>query len=237
MKFKTFINNQPVLFYSGLFLIIISILLYAIKIIVTSSYSEIDYRGYGEIGDVIGGISAPFINLLGAILVFISFREQKRSNDLVFAERKYYDYLNEFNNLKEDFKELEHNVTEDGIPKSRRSIAGFMFFLSTINVFRGTELHLDNYYIEISHFFKRYKMLYEKLVIEISRSKINELTVLKESMDVYYSVIFKKTVTNNANILLDAETDFEDLIQLHFLITGEKLKRNQIKDLLKDINI
>lgn len=42
-----------------------------------------------KIGDTIGGITAPFINLLAAILVYISFREQVKSNKLLRSENTY----------------------------------------------------------------------------------------------------------------------------------------------------
>lgn len=41
---------------------------------------NIGFSKTGEIGDTIGGISAPFVGLLGAILVYISFIEQWKAN-------------------------------------------------------------------------------------------------------------------------------------------------------------
>ena len=39
-----------------------------------------DFSKSGQIGDTICGITAPFINLLGAILVYLSFSEQIEAN-------------------------------------------------------------------------------------------------------------------------------------------------------------
>lgn len=52
----------------------------------------LDLSGKGEIGDVIGGVTAPVINLVAAYLVYIAFKEQKRANDeqvkAIIEERK-----------------------------------------------------------------------------------------------------------------------------------------------------
>ena len=44
--------------------------------------------GFGEktawIGDTIGGITAPIVNIFAALLVFIAFKEQVRTNDIQF---------------------------------------------------------------------------------------------------------------------------------------------------------
>jgi len=40
----------------------------------------IDFSSTGQIGDTIGGTLAPLVGLIGAILVYISFREQYKAN-------------------------------------------------------------------------------------------------------------------------------------------------------------
>lgn len=42
-----------------------------------------DFTGTGEIGDTIGGITAPFINLLGAVLVFLALKAQIQANLII----------------------------------------------------------------------------------------------------------------------------------------------------------
>jgi hypothetical protein len=45
-------------------------------------FQGFDFSTTGNIGDTIGGITAPIINLLGAILIYISFQKQVESNDI-----------------------------------------------------------------------------------------------------------------------------------------------------------
>lgn len=57
-----------------------------------SIISYFDYTNTGPIGDTIGGITAPFINLFGAILVYVAFKEQRIAN-LQIEEKHKFDYL------------------------------------------------------------------------------------------------------------------------------------------------
>lgn len=65
--------------------------------------------GKGEIGDTIGGITAPAIGLLSSILVFISFREQVKANNLL-VEMRREDFL--VQNISEWTKRIEENSND-----------------------------------------------------------------------------------------------------------------------------
>ncbi|MCA0237544.1 MAG: hypothetical protein LCH81_14290 [Bacteroidetes bacterium] len=63
--------NQPlktakILLWVGIPLCILSPILF------TQPWGLIDFSNTGAIGDTIGGITAPFINILGAVLVFLA---------------------------------------------------------------------------------------------------------------------------------------------------------------------
>jgi hypothetical protein len=53
----------------------------------TKYYSGIVFNSEtGSIGDTIGGITAPFLSLIGAILVFAALRAQVKANEIVFKQ-------------------------------------------------------------------------------------------------------------------------------------------------------
>lgn len=58
----------------------------------------------GPIGDTIGGLTAPFIGLLSAILVYISFQEQVKANRLVQVQITEETLRR---NLQESFEKIE----------------------------------------------------------------------------------------------------------------------------------
>lgn len=91
-----------------------------IPLILTSpAFSKIfDFTSSGQIGDTIGGTTAPFLNLVGAILIFLALKAQVKANELIQEQidrenetksienevenlNKLYSYLNEsVNNFK-----------------------------------------------------------------------------------------------------------------------------------------
>lgn len=67
-------------------------LLLALIILITpylfTQFSIVDFTNTGNIGDTLGGITAPFISSIAAVLVFIAFKAQLEANNLFYeAER------------------------------------------------------------------------------------------------------------------------------------------------------
>jgi hypothetical protein len=61
-------------------LVIILTIISPILFTKVSIFKEFDFTETGQIGDTIGGITAPIINLFAAFLVFLAFREQVQAN-------------------------------------------------------------------------------------------------------------------------------------------------------------
>ena len=68
--------DNSVLMLGGLLLFIII----ACPFLFTGSYFKAAFSSTGPIGDTIGGLTAPFINAIGAILVYVAFRQQVAAN-------------------------------------------------------------------------------------------------------------------------------------------------------------
>lgn len=68
-------------------------------------YARFNYESTGAIGDTIGGLTAPFINGLGAILVYIAFREQVKANKLFSSREQEREIIDQINSIKENQKE------------------------------------------------------------------------------------------------------------------------------------
>lgn len=61
-----------------------------------------DLTDKGTIGDAIGGITAPIIGIIGAILVYLSFRSQVRANQLLSNQNEFRLLTDLLNELKKD---------------------------------------------------------------------------------------------------------------------------------------
>jgi hypothetical protein len=72
--------------------------------ILTRDFGLTSFMGTGQIGDTIGGLTAPFLSLLGALLIYLSFKEQIEANDI--TRRQFSNISIEENNRKERIKKL-----------------------------------------------------------------------------------------------------------------------------------
>jgi hypothetical protein len=79
-----------------------------------------DFSETGQIGDTIGGITAPFINLLGALLVYYSFREQIKANKIQMQALNH--------EIKSKREEAIYNSIVHDIDNFRADINDFRLF-------------------------------------------------------------------------------------------------------------
>src|ERR1043165_7401962 len=73
--------------------------------------------GYGENGDVIGGVTSPFINGIAAILVFVAFKEQVKANVLI-TEQQHFQHIQEQVHRLEGGDVFDLPKLMDGIEKN-----------------------------------------------------------------------------------------------------------------------
>lgn len=92
-------------------------------ILFTLPLGWLDFTNTGNIGDTIGGITAPFINILGAILVFLALKAQILAN-LVIQDQ--IDRQDSEKKLEDESKQLNQYYSN-----LKSSIDGFKF--STID--------------------------------------------------------------------------------------------------------
>lgn len=116
-------NRRSIIFLiSGIGLIFLSLYLFTRP----ASSDVWDFSNTGQIGDTIGGITAPIINLLGAFLVYISFNAQIKANEIqskaLEDEKKDRHRESMFNkqyeqllSIKASLTELEFVVKVDGV--------------------------------------------------------------------------------------------------------------------------
>lgn len=90
----------------GLVLIIITFPIYIYLITYKSWYLGFDLNGKGQIGDAIGGITAPLIGILGSILVYKSFRSQVNANALMAKQSEFKLIIELVNSIKSDISYL-----------------------------------------------------------------------------------------------------------------------------------
>jgi hypothetical protein len=153
------ITLSQLLLILGLIIIIIPPLL-----VIPTFWGALDFSDTGEIGDTIGGITAPFINGIGAILVFIAFKEQIKANNLL-KEQQYFQPIHEqIQRLEADFFDLQdiinaihqNKITSEMIPNNIDSDTGY-----AINYYINADL-LNKAIYTTALFLQTYELI-EKL--------------------------------------------------------------------------
>lgn len=110
--FYQFTKHQSSWFFAlGILLFIASLFAAVYFFSLPASSTMWDLSSRGTIGDAINGMTAPIIGSVGALLIFISFREQVRANKLQFEglnRQRELDLVYKFYaELKEDLKEIQ----------------------------------------------------------------------------------------------------------------------------------
>lgn len=166
------------------------------------SFNErFDFTGTGQIGDTIGGITAPFLNLIGAFLVFYALQAQVTANELIQSqidkdnETKELD--NEAQNLNQIYsylidsinsfrfrtlpKEFLKKVNEDDFKNEYSGGEAFYQLFSQINChYHGTPSQLRSHQpvSELISILKIMDLLLDELQTTKSKNKEILLTLI-----------------------------------------------------------
>lgn len=186
----------------------------------------------GQIGDTIGGITAPIINVVGSLLIFISFLEQNKANKIQ-SEQNSFNLLHElFKDLKSELSNLSFStrkVSENFIYTGSKAQSVFIEIL---------ESRIDNSDFPKNSFFKEYLFLtgnvaiFIDIVNESSASEKEKTYILRLFHFLYLAKIKTnllkiieltngKTLHTDFNILL---VDTERKIETNYL-TYFKIKK------------
>lgn len=94
--------------YIGTFILVFSILIFiAPKLFTLPGVDCFDFSETGQIGDTIGGITAPFLGFLSVLLLYITLKEQQEFN----KTQQFINENNELIALESNISTLSNNMT------------------------------------------------------------------------------------------------------------------------------
>ena len=175
----------------------------------------------GQIGDTIGGITAPFLNLIGAFLVFYALQAQVKANELIQdqidKDNEAKECENEAQNLNQLYSYLTDNIKcfhfttlpiqqlkniEDIETKAEFSGGeAFYHLFSQIRChFHGTqeELHSNQAVSELLSVLKIMDLLLDKLKNTKSKNKEILITLVRHIFD--YKIVTRIREENEADL-------------------------------------
>lgn len=212
MKLNT---TQLILILGGIILFIPPI------ITLDSAFDFFNFTETGQIGDTIGGVTGPFINAIGAILIFLAFKEQIKANDLIKEQQYFQSIQDQINRLEDDVYNLS-KIT-DGINQnlsdSSKTLNNFDEFSKQVTFF--IDRSLLNKAIYITSQFQQALELVEKLD--------HNRNFMGKKIQILYKIIYQeeflsigRTLNNILHMESDSITEISEL-QFHLKDLEEKL--------------
>jgi hypothetical protein len=173
---------------SQLLLLVAIIILVVPPLLTLPAFCDLfNFSTTGQIGDTIGGLTAPFLNGLTAVLVFIAFKEQINANEIFKNQEKSRNILDQITLVQEDKLKIEEIIValirretfliqQDTI-EIIVAINKVIYFLSELRL--ATEL-IEEYKGERDFLYRklyylyviRYKDLFSKLETNIKQQRV-----------------------------------------------------------------
>jgi len=160
-------------------------------------HERFNFSETGQIGDTIGGITAPFLNLIGAVLVFYALQAQVKANELIQyqidKDNDAKDCENEAQNLNQLYSYLTDNINS--------------FHFTTLPIEQLKNLEYIDTKIEYSggdafyHLFSQIRCHYHGTQDELhANQSVSELLSILKIMDLLLDKL-KNTKSKNKEIL------------------------------------
>ncbi|MEZ4883714.1 MAG: hypothetical protein R3E32_03165 [Chitinophagales bacterium] len=187
-------------------------------------HERFNFSETGQIGDTIGGITAPFLNLIGAFLVFYALKAQVKANELVQRQIDKENKLKECETDAQNLNQLYSYLLE--------SINTFKFTTLPVHDLRNVEeIDIEEEFTggdAFYHLFSQIRCHYHGTPEELhSTQSVSELMSILKIMDLILNKL-KNTKSNNKEILKTLTIHLFD----YKIIT--RIRDEEIEDLKTD---
>lgn len=186
--FKKDLNLAIFTLVAGLILILISPWLLTLP-----KQMGVSFENSGQIGDTIGGITAPIVGLIGAILLFLALKAQINANKIVMDQMREQRELDSYQKLsshmteqvqilRDDINEYNLTQTTTSGPRDARVVRTIQYkgveaIIEALDGMKEAHQDHDVKLISIPH-FAHVRMILERLsllVEDINNRPLNEI--------------------------------------------------------------
>jgi hypothetical protein len=182
----------------------------------------------GAIGDTIGGVTSPIVNILGAVLIYISFQEQVKANTQQIENQNIDRFRNDYEEIKKEFYQVGFNEKEIHEELSETD------FESPIDIYcKDLEIRKEGNII-FEYQFKYILYLIQYFIEELEKSDLsvsNKELFIKKIYQFYYSRI-------EYNVDLSLVIAVDNKYEVPFIIQAKKvselIKKKRIAYSIKD---
>jgi len=192
-----------------------------------SIWPYVDFSRTGSIGDTIGGITAPIINLFAAFLVYVAFREQIKANELQVkslnsekshrkTESAFNVVLSELNWCSDEYDKVEYNGVKgtgaiNELMKEKDNLSELSWNTETTLMFQRVFIlrnYLDKLVVLIDNLDSdEYKAVLANKLLLIHRSKTRKYkSRIFDFFHEFSSIIGKSSDEMEEMLILDKAT-------------------------------
>lgn len=230
------VNRHPV---RSFFLYFLIVAILPLLFTVNTDIDTLNFKNTGQIGDTIGGITAPFIGLLSAYLVYISFRQQYLANKLLIDARKE-DAINQ--NINTLINRIEKAITDFQYANSNYGNKALYRFCSFARDHIQSTVNLQsndwrNNPVAYALEFKSMIQIIKHLKYTINYLTKNQFD--KSTLDFYFDylkTIFKDSIIDNVQII-DIVSDSKKTEEYNnTLINWVIIAKNDLNAVIKRID-
>lgn len=161
-------------------------------------HERFNFSETGQIGDTIGGITAPFMNLIGAFLVFYALQAQVKANELIQdqidKDNEEKECENEGQNLNQLYSYLTDSINSFHFKSLPLEQLRNIEYIDTETEFKGGEAFY--------HLFAQIRCHYHGTQDELhSQQAVSELFSVLKIMDLLLDKL-ERTKSKNKEILI-----------------------------------
>lgn len=189
-------------------------------------WSRLDFTQTGAIGDTIGGITAPIVNLLGAILVYLALTAQVEANQIVQRQLDEQKEKDNLQNKTDEINQLYYNLKE--------SIDNFNYFS-----FESSEFGKEQYLTGSEAIYKLFNDFYcENCHLDDTllkgNPKITELTSILEICYALLNKVEKSSVASKAVMTTLTQHQFRYRVFPYLNLLGGNYNKHYCNDCKKE---
>ncbi|MEI6124846.1 MAG: hypothetical protein WCQ95_14615 [Bacteroidota bacterium] len=189
--------------------------------------SSWDFSHTGQIGDTISGIASPIINIVGSLLIFISFLSQNKANKLQSEHNSFALLYELYKGFNDDFNNLffYSSTVKDGKEyQGKRALSVFCEILESRKT--STEFKNNSFFNEFLFLMGSLSILFD--IVESSNISNQEKKYILRIIHFFYSTRLKEHVLK----ILELTKDIEIHSAFRELLSGaeEKIENNYVKN-------
>jgi len=186
------------------------------------------FSSTGQIGDTIGGIAGPIINIIGSLLIYYSFITQNKANQIQGDQNSFVLLHDLYKDIKDDFNNLtfySENIGNGNVYNGKRALSVFCKVLE--NRKGNEEFKKNSYFNELLFLTGNFSILLD--IVTASTINTTEKQYILRLIHFLYHAKIKEHVTKIIQTTegIEIHSDFRSTLELF----DDKMETNYKKEI------